>query len=379
MPTLAIKNEKMNVYLVRSKEMPIGMFNGVAEYLKQFDGPIEFNYDIEEVPEDEEEIFEQNVELIKYTIGDYEPKYDEAFNHYFQQCQIFRNEKGNIDSSDLVILLTNERNENNYFGYCDSIVKNVFIQCSNWNFIFGEEEFNPTLAISYEVIAWTLRSLIFRHKVELTSYVNPIPKGCIMDMCKEKKDISFKMRTGDISPSILELIRTRGISPSQTNQLFNGMEKIRSGIIFRDRIGVTNNETRLRVRDKRTKWELVLVDFGNLPVNFSPLQLTIYMVFLSQPGGIKLQNFGDENVVEFGNIFRSVYFSKDDDIINHLISTYTGNNRGKLLIENLTKINKKLIQLLPSTIVNKYLVLGKKNENYKISLNRDLVDLTSVL
>jgi hypothetical protein len=279
----------------------------------------------------------------------------------------------------LVILLTNERNENNYFGYCDNFVKNVFIQCSNWNFIFGEEEFNPTLAISYEVIAWTLRSLIFRHKGELKIYVNQISKGCIMDMCKDKKDISFKMRTGDISPAILELIRKKEINPSITNQLFNGMDKIRSGIIFRERIGVTKNETRLRVREKRTKWELVLVDFGNLPVNFSPLELTIYMVFLSQPGGIKLQNFGDENVVEFKNIFRSVYFSKDDDIINHLISTYTGNNRGKLLIENLTNINKKLIQLLPSTIVNKYIVLGKKNENYKISLNRDLVDLTSVL
>jgi hypothetical protein len=208
---LATKNEKMNVYLVRSEEMPIGMFNGVAEYLNHFGGPVKFSYDIEEVPENEEEIFEENVELIKYTIGDYEPKDKEAFNHYFQQCQSFRSEKGNIDSSDLVILLTNQRNENNYFGYCDNFVKNVFIQCSNWNFIFGEEEFNPTLAISYEVIAWTLRSLIFGNIGNLKRYINGTPKGCIMDMCTDKKDISFKMRTGDISPAILELIRNKEI------------------------------------------------------------------------------------------------------------------------------------------------------------------------
>jgi hypothetical protein len=31
------------------------------------------------------------------------------------------------------------------------------------------------------------------------------------------------------------------------------MEKIRSGIIFRERIGVTNNETRLRVKEKGKK------------------------------------------------------------------------------------------------------------------------------
>ena len=356
--------------------MPIGMFNGVAEYLKQFDGPIEFNYDIEEVPEDEEEIFEQNVELIKYTIGDYEPKYDEAFNHYFQQCLSFRDEKGNIKSSDLVILLTNQRNENNYFGYCDNIVKNVFIQCSNWNFIFGEEEFNPTLAISYEVIAWTLRSLIFRHKVELTSYVNPIPKGCVMDMCTEKKDISFKMRTGDISPAILELIRTRGISPSQTNQLFNGMEKIRSGIIFRERIGVTNNETRLRVKEKGKKLVIVLVDFGDLPVKFSPLELAIYLVFLAKPEGFKLQNFGDLPGNLLDKIFNNIYQYKEDDFIEKIISTYTGAKRAKLLVENFTYINKKLTKVLPSTILDKYLINSEPNGNYKISLNRELVDMT---
>jgi hypothetical protein len=373
---LAIKNEKMNVYLVRSEEMPIGMFNGVAEYLNQFDGPVKFNYDIEEVPEDEEEIFEQNEDLIKYTIGDYEPRFPEAFNHYFQQCQSFRNEKGNIDSSDLVILLTNERNENNYFGYCDNFVKNVFIQCSNWNFIFGEEEFNPTLAISYEVIAWTLRSLIFIHKGELMSYVNPIPKGCVMDMCKEKKDISFKMRTGDISPAILELIRNRRINPSQTNQLFKIMEKIRSGIIFRERIGIVNVESSLRVRERTNGIEIVLVDFGDLPVKFSPVELAIYLVYLSQPDGFRVQNFGDQPRDLLWSIFNDVFLNKSDEAIEELISKYSDGMNVDLLYQNVSRINRKLTKILPSTIVNKYLITGERNGDYKISLNRELVDMT---
>ena len=356
--------------------MPIGMFNGVAEYLKQFDGPIEFNYVIEEVPENEEEIFEENVELIKYTIGDYEPKNKEAFNHYFQQCQSFRNGKGDVVSSDLVILLTNQRNENNYFGYCDDYVKNVFIQCSNWNFIFGEEEFNPTLAISYEVIAWTLRSLIFGNIGDLKRYVNPTPKGCVMDMCKEKKDISFKMRTGDISPAILELIRNKGINPSITNQLFNGMDKIRSGIIFRERIGVTNNETRLRVQLNRKKLEIVLVDFGDLSVGFTPVEIIIYLIFLAHPDGFRVQNFGDQPRDVLYKIFSNVYFNKDEDEIDELISRYSNGMKVDLLYQNLARINRKLTKILPSTIVNKYLITGERNGDYKISLNRELVDMT---
>ena len=366
----------MNVYLVRSEEMPIGKYNQVAEYLNQFDGPIKFNYVIEEVPENEEENFEQNVELIKYTIGDYEPKFPEAFNHYFQQCLSFRDEKGNIKSSDLVILLTNQRNENNYFGYCDDLVKNVFIQCSNWNFIFGEEEFNPTLAISYEVIAWTLRSLIFRHRGELESYVNTIPKGCVMDMCSDKKDISFKMRTGDISPAILELIRNKEIKPSITNQLFNGMEKIRSGIIFRERIGVTKNETRLRVKEKGKKLVIVLVDFGDLSVGFTPVEIIIYLVFLAHPDGFRVQNFGDQPRDVLYKIFSNVYVKKDEDEIDELISRYSDGMKVDLLYQNIARINRKLTKILPSTIVNKYLIKGERNGDYKISLNRELVDMT---
>ena len=369
----------MNVYLVRSEEMPIGKFNGVAEYLNQFGGPVKFNYVIEEVPENEEEIFEENVDLIKYTLFDYEPRFPEAFNHYFQQCLSFRNEKGDIESSDLVILLTNERNENNYFGYCDKFVKNVFIQCSNWNFIFGEEEFNPTLAISYEVIAWTLRSLIFGNIGDLKRYVNPTPKGCVMDMCKEKKDISFKMRTGDISPAILELIRNKEINPSITNQLFNGMEKIRSGIIFRERIGVTKNETRLRLQLNRKKLEIVLVDFGDLSVGFTPVEIIIYLVFLAHPDGFRVQNFGDQPRDVLYKIFSNVYFNKDEDEIDELISRYSNGMKVDLLYQNTARINRKLTKILPSTIVNKYLIKSEPNGKYKISLNRELVDMTTAI
>jgi hypothetical protein len=180
-------------------------------------------------------------------------------------------------------------------------------------FIFGKEEFNPTLAISYEVIAWTLRSLIFRHRGELESYVNTIPKGCVMDMCTDKKDISFKMRTGDISPAILELIRNKEIKPSITNQLFNGMEKIRSGIIFRERIGVTKNETRLRVKEKGKKLVIVLVDFGDLSVGFTPVEIIIYLVFLAHPDGFRVQNFGDQPRDVLYKIFSNVYVKKDED------------------------------------------------------------------
>ena len=154
------------------------------------------------------------------------------------------------------------------------------------------------------------------------------------------------------------------------------MEKIRSGIIFRERIGVTNNETRLRVQLNRKKLEIVLVDFGDLSVGFTPVEIIIYLVFLAHPDGFRVQNFGDQPRDVLYKIFSNVYFNKDDDEIDELISRYSNGMKVDLLYQNTARINRKLTKILPSTIVNKYLITGERNGDYKISLNRELVDMT---
>lgn len=353
--------------------MTIGKFNAIGDYLGEFKGEIKFQYIREEVPENEEEIYEANPELIKHALEDNSPRFKEEFESFFELCKDYRN-TNSISDNELVILLTNQRNDNNYFGYCSQNMKNVFIQCSNWGDILGEG-LNDIFPIVYEIAAWTLRFLLFLKERQMISFIPPVKTGCVMDMCVDKRDISFKMRTGDIRPSVMQLIKYKRINPGLINQLISIFEKIRMGILFRDRVGITHGLSRLELREFGKKFKLVLVDFGDLPLSFEPIETIIYIIFLLKEEGIRLKHF-DQEIDIINKVFHNIYLSKSDNFVENKVKNYISIENSTLLNENISKINGKLRKVLPDNIISNYLIDGKPSENYRISLDRSLVDLS---
>ena len=367
------ENINMKVHLIKSKELPVFKFNAVCDYINSFDGEIVFkSLDYEEI-ENESQEYEEDAELFKLTLEDNSPQIKEDFDRFFDQCEEYRKEQS-IPENELVILLTNEKNKNNFFGYPSKSMKNVFIQTSNWKDILGEG-LDDVFPIVYEISAWTLRFLLFKSEGEMKTKISPKPIGCVMDMCKEKGDFSFKIRTGDISSDVMKLIQKKNINPSYMNQLISIFEKVRKGVLFRERVGITNGLSRLELRDFGKKVKLVLVDFGDLPLSFEPLETAIYLLFLKVPGGVRLQGF-DSEIEIFKNILETVYtFKNDIDFVPDLIKKYTSIEQTTLLIQNISRINRKLNKVIPSNIVSKYQIDGQSGENYRISLDRNLVDL----
>ena len=362
----------MKVHLIRANDMTIGRFNNIGDYLSEFNGQINFVFEKEEIPENEEEIYESNPELIKHTLEDNSPRRKEEFDVFFNTCIDYRSQR-NVSENELVILLTNQKNENNYFGYCSEDLKNVFIQCSNWDEILGEK-LNDIFPIVYEICAWTLRFLIFKSERQMKGFIPPIRTGCVMDMCEQKSDFSFKIRTADIRMDVMQLIQKKKINPAYINQIIAVFEKVRKGVLFRDRVGITSGLSRLELRLFGNKMKFVLVDFADVILEFEILESIIYAIFLQLKEGIRLQNFDDEiEIIE--NTFSSLYITKSDDFINSKIQNYTSIEKSTLLIQNISRINKKLMKVIPSNIVSNYLIDGQSGENYCIKLDRDLVDL----
>ena len=363
----------MKVHLIRANDMTIGRFNNIGDYLSEFNGQINFVFEKEEIPENEEEIYESNPELIKHTLEDNSPRRKEEFDVFFNTCIDYRSQR-NVSENELVILLTNQKNENNYFGYCSEDLKNVFIQCSNWDEILGEK-LNDIFPIVYEICAWTLRFLIFKSERQMKGFIPPIRTGCVMDMCEQKSDFSFKIRTADIRMDVMQLIQKKKINPAYINQIIAVFEKVRKGVLFRDRVGITSGLSQIELKEFRKKLKLVLVDFGEIPLNFQPLETIIYLIFLSKEEGIRLQNF-DEEIELIDKVFRSVYLSKSEDFINAKIKSYTSIDGPYLVNQNISRINKKLSYLIPKSIIDFYKIEGQPGENYRIYLNRNLVDLS---
>jgi hypothetical protein len=82
------------------------------------------------------------------------------------------------------------------------------------------------------------------------------------------------------------------------------------------------------------------------------------------------------------SVFESVYLFKDDlDFVSNLLEKYTSNDntdktdKTELLIQNISRINRKLNKVLPKSIASHYHINGERRGNYKIALDRELVDI----
>lgn len=365
----------MKVHLLKSPELPINTFDTICDYIKSFDGDIQYQCAQNETYEEAIEL-ENDEHWLKQTTENFEPKNDIDNEPFFDKCDEYRNQN-NIPQSELIILLTQLRNDNNYFGYVNKEMNNVFIQTSNWGGILGEE-FEDQLPIAYEIAVWTLRHLLFKVRGEMICAINPISIGCVMDMCKDKKEVSLKMRTGDISQNVMELIQKKNINPSYLNQLIKVFEKIRTGLLYRERCQILNNPSRLHLKDLKKKWRLVLVDFGDVILNFEFIQMTIYLLFLKHPYGIEMRNIEDYRK-EIDEIYRFICPTrKSESIIEKTVLNLSSIENSSYLNGIISNIQKELRNKIPSSIIDDYLIQGERGGSYKVNLKRDLVDLHQI-
>lgn len=366
----------MNVHLVRSKELSVLKFNRVIDYLNLTKGDISFKGIYEEpLSEEEQEQEEELSDRIKMTLEDNTPRNKEDMTPFFEKCEDYRKQH-KIPNQELVILLTDQKNSSNFLGYVSDDMKNVFIQTSNWKYVLGEG-YDDVLPICYEIAAWTLRSLIFNREGEMKSRILPKPIGCVMDMCTDVRDFKFKIRTGDIREDVLEIIYQKSISPAIINQLISLFEKIRLGVLFRQRSTISLTPTRMELIDTGKKLYIKFLDLGDELLKLEPIELCIYCLFLKVENGIILKNMGDYRD-EFEEIVHSIYIKSDDAKIDALVEKYTSVFKDGLVNQNINRINTKLTLQLPQPILDQYLIQGNRKDEYGIKLDRTLVNFGSI-
>jgi hypothetical protein len=343
----------MNVHILRSPEYPTEDYNEVVKLLKTHTNSIKIkshsNFNLEY----------ENDSDVKH------------WDEFFINCIRFRKTKKIIDD-DYVFLLTEFKNHEDYFGWTDETLGNYFIQTSDWNRYF-ESEVNKHFPISYEVVAWILRSLMYDTQEELLKNAHLRARGCVMDYCDEKEDIILKMRTGDVCYTCLNRIREREVNPGFLGNIFNAMENIRKGLIYRERnefLGVIS-PIRLQLGVDRPKF--VLVEMNDLKLNFDETQTAIYY-FLLQTGGIKLNELENKKEV-LKECYRRV---KNGNIsekeLNRTIDFWVDPDNPEVITQKVSKINKKLKDLLGVSLAVNYLIVNEKG-TYKIKFPKSKVEV----
>ncbi|MDP4852605.1 MAG: hypothetical protein NWR22_05425, partial [Saprospiraceae bacterium] len=243
---------------------------------------------------------------------------------------------------------------------------NYFVQVTEWELFFGTE-IEVSFILCYQVMAWLLKRKIFFSESQVMDAVHTKARGCMMDFCQNKRDITLKIRTADLCSDCLNIIKSKDVPFNFLNQVFSLWEEIRKNIIFRERAEFLNRTGRMIINPP--KKTLFFPDYGEIVVKLQPKQMAFYQLFISEPTGINMNS-----LIDHAKTLKDYYFiiTGNDDIAA-IENIYAINDN--VASQLLSKINKKLVDNLGETLASYYTIERPLNEPHKIRINREYVTL----
>ena len=359
----------MKVHLIRSEGFKMEDYNNVFNILNQYSGGITF------VPSEPIVLPDTDLEITYDDAGEYEgeitrsipvaePVY--SWHDLFAVCNQYRMDNM-IPSDEQVFLLTDKKNEENWFGAMDEhTMNNFFVDCSDWHRYF--KGFDIRFPITYCISGWLLRKVIFASGDEMRDAVHIKSIGCLMDFCQEKKEIALKMRTADICDQCLSYSEKNDSNRVYMNQLIQIMDGVRSNLMFRDRSKYLRTNSQLEFRGMMHK--MYLTDLGDLQVNLNPTERALYLVFLNHTEGISRADLIDfrSELIHYYAFFSN---SCDNNQINEAVDLLTNALEQKLM-QVLSRIRRKFKDTVGEEQYKTYSIESHDGK-YKILLDRELV------
>lgn len=373
------------IHLIRTEEVDEEVYASIVQFLKQFKGPMEFfGYDesfsldarhvkvIKKTDEDFAQIqpppmaFEESISLSRTSSYMLDPPLIKAYewNKFFDVAEKFRKLK-KVSPEDHVFVFTYKGNKQNWFvGSQRGGIKNYFIHLVYWeHFILSE----PTFPVAYHVASSVLKREAWGSLEDFLPYTHDQPRGCISDMCWDKRDIVLKLRTADLCPDCWEKIVNSSVDRFLLNQVLKIFDSVRTQLLFRERHKRLGDLSEMKViSDKLT---LVFTSLGNLKVKLSPIEFAVYLFFLKHPQGILLSHLSDYQFE-----LMELYSISSGDTDAHAIQARVNeicNPLSNSISEKLSKIKSKLTNLLGEELAQHYIISGPNGGLKKISASRE--------
>lgn len=373
----------MKIHLIKSAEVTKELFTEVVNLLQAVPGAIifsandeyltNFNQDVHE-----KHIFQDEKEFSSKLLSDYSQKefvkesrsfpYQTktvSWKSLFEKCELYRG-KNKIAKDELVILLTNISNENNWFSTLDfNNPINGFIHTADWDYYL---DCNPAFPIAYEVIALLLHKYSFANVQEMEKMVHQKPVGCISDMCMQKNEIILKMRTADVCPKCMAKIKERLPIPFIIHSLAL-LESLRVKMLYAQNFKQFTPLSKLLItRD----FKLFLPDFQNIEINLRPLEKTLYFLYLQYPEGILMSHICNHRETLY-KIYQIISNTGDVNEMKGRIDQMC-NILDNSASEKISGIKKEFKNKVGESIAKNYIIEGANGRSKKISIDRKLVE-----
>lgn len=368
----------MNIHLIPAEDSDEELYTSVVALLNNDQGPLKIIFDEKKIIFSDDEKTQEKYDKLKFgkkaDVSVHHMAFDERKEYFttvswdsiFNKCESYRSKK-NLAENEWVILLTPQMNDKNWFSAFDPSGKlNGFVHTDQWeNFIPAD----PKFPVTYEIVSLILQRMIFDDYAVLKKHVHEVPRGCMNDYCQNKMEVTFKLRTADICHDCQELISKKKIDPHIISQVLRTMENIRKQMLFRERFLTTLHLPRMSIRGPLSK---IYFDELDCELKLTPLERTIYLLFLNHPEGIHLSSLTDhekwieETYKRIGNP-RTVA-----DLRNSMqqLMDKTENS----VNEKISRIRRKLTVLLGEDVAEAFVIKGERGEKKSIEVDRELVE-----
>lgn len=363
----------MKIYLLKTPDLSEEEFLNVYNLLDTFEGPLKFSkvnldFDKEKFP-----FLTYPDFTIKYKsdseISKFEHEIDTilSWEELFSLCTYYR-ETFKINPNDFVVVLTDRRNELNWFSKFDK-KRNIFVHTNEWDSFTNA---NPKYPIAYQIIENVMQFLM---NLDIENAHNPYihirPKGCMNDFCQNKQEVILKLQTANICEVCLDKIHFENIDNDIIEQVFSIFEGVRNELIFKRRTKAKNSSIHLQI----TVTNQNKIFIGNLEIRLTPLRKTLYLFFLRHKlnniDGILFNNLSDfrEKIFE---IYRQVAVEGETDKLKTRINALVNPLEDRFSQEK-SKINAIISDTLGINIAKDYIISGGRNEPSKINISKDLI------
>ena len=328
------------------------------------------DYRVKDIEDDEQK--DEILNKIKFDEAVINNSGGQIFEYYFKEITNRRDYAYHIDKDEFVIYLTGEKNERNFFGWIDEDMKNCFINTSIWKSIYVSNV-DSIYPISYEIIGWVLRSIMFKNPTELYQNAHFNDFTCLMSFCEYVKMHEIKTKTGEICKQCLDRISRKGISQEKLMEIYSSIDKIRNFILNREN-HIIYPSVKI-VKTNGDNYHFVLPEYGDLIIPFEQRWISIYWFFLRNDQEIytkSLKNYREEILSLHSRVNTRYSLEKITESIDKIIGlsndpVYKGKNEFSSVK---SKINSQIKDIIPNKISKDYLISGIRMEPNKVLLDR---------
>lgn len=321
---------------------------------------------------EDEEYKEEILKKIKFDEEVINNGNGRTFEYLFDEIKIRREFAYHINKDELVIYLTGEKNERNFFGWIDEKMKNCFINTSIWKSIY-DSNVDIIYPISYEIIGWVLRSMMFKNPTELYENAHFNDFTCLMSFCEQIKNHEIKSKTGDLCSECITTINMKSISQQLLNNIYSSLDQIRKFILNRENHIIS--PTLKVVIYNGENVHIIVPEYGDLIIPFEQRQTSIYWFFLRNNFDIHTRSLKKyrEEIISLHTKVNKRYDDKiafqSIDIIIGLSkdSVYNGKNEFSSVK---SKINQKIKEIIPQKINKDYIISGMRLQPNRVLLDR---------